>query len=219
MELAAAATAFIAGLLSFLSPCVLAAFPAYSAFLTTGRRPGTAVRALAWRNVLLFISGFMLVFIAVGAGAVSLGQALTEHHHLLHKTGAVFMLVTGLHFSGLITLSRFRQDCRPQLSGCAAPWSSFLLGILSTLVWTPCNLPLLIPVLFYAGSSPSLSSGVALLLIYALGFSIPFAALTLLLQSCLNKLRGIQPYLQLLPRLAGMVLVIAGLAILLGHFE
>lgn len=214
---AALFTAFAAGLLSFLSPCVLAALPAYAAFLTTSRE--TVSKMLAWRNTLVFASGFIFVFIAVGAGAAFLGQALASHHHILHKAGGVFMLLMGLHFSGLLALRRPGQHSRLLLSGRPGPWGIFLLGVLSTLAWTPCNAPLLTPVLLYAASSAALPPSILLFFTYSLGFCIPFAVLTLLLRHWLHKPHRFQPYLRFIPRLAGIFLMLAGAGILLGLFE
>lgn len=207
-------TAFTAGVISFLSPCVLAALPTYTAFLamsgTSSAVSYPGIRRL-WLNTCIFLSGFVIVFLVVGAGASFLGQILHDYQHLIRKTGAVFMIVMGI--SALLPLIRLRHGYWPRFPTGTGPIGIFLLGIASTAAWSPCNGPLLAPVLVYASTSSSLLKGIAIFFIYALGFCIPFALLSVTLQRYLLRIRPLSSRLRILPRIAGIILALTGLLI------
>lgn len=176
-------TAFTAGVISFLSPCVLVILPTCTAFLgSTGSAVSCPHIRQLWVNISIFLSGFIVVFLVIGASAAYLGQALHSYQHVISKTGAVF-------------------------------WKIFLLGVASTAAWTPCNGPLLAPVLAYTSSSPSLLKGVALFFVYALGFCLPFALLAVTLERYLNRIRLFSRQLHMVQRIAGILLAISGVLI------
>lgn len=204
-------TAFIAGVMSFLSPCVLAVLPACTAFLgSTGRAVGCPRLRQLWVNIGIFLSGFIVVFLVIGAGAAYLGQALHSYQHVISKIGAAFMTVMGLQLSGLISFSMTSRKYHLRFPASAGPWGIFLLGVASTAAWTPCNGPLLAPVLVYASTSPSLLQGVALFFVYALGFCLPFALLAVTLERYLNRLRLFSRRMNMVQRVAGILLAISG---------
>lgn len=207
-------TAFTAGVISFLSPCVLAVLPTCTAFLgSTGSTVSCPRIQQLCVNIGIFLSGFIVVFLVIGAGAAYLGQALHSYQHVVSKMGAVFMTIMGLQLSGLISFSMTSHKYHLRFPASAGPWGIFLLGVASTAAWTPCNGPLLAPVLVYASTSPSLLKGVALFFVYALGFCLPFALLAVTLERYLNKIRLFSRRMNMIQRIAGILLAISGLLI------
>ncbi len=213
MELGYAAlfTAFTAGFFSFLSPCVLAVLPACTAFLgNTGKAEQIPQRWQLWMNMSIFLSGFIAVFLAIGAGAAYLGYALHNYQHIIGKIGAAFMVIMGLQLSGFISFSFTSHKYHLRFPANANPCGIFLLGVASTVAWTPCNGPLLAPVLLYASTSPSLLKGVAFFLVCSLGFCLPFALLAVTLERYISKIRLFSGRLHVIQRTAGILLAIGG---------
>jgi len=207
-------TAFTAGVISFLSPCVLAVLPTCTAFLGSAGPTVSCPRIRQlWVNIGIFLSGFIVVFLVIGAGAAYLGQALHSYQHIISKIGAVFMTAMGLQLSGLISFSMTSRKYQLRFPTSAGSWGIFLLGVASTAAWTPCNSPLLAPVLVYASTSPSLLKGVALFFVYALGFCLPFALLAVTLERYLNKIRLFSRRMNMIQGIAGILLAISGLLI------
>lgn len=208
---AALLTAFTAGVISFLSPCVLAVLPACTAFLGGAGRAVHCPRVWQlWINIGIFLSGFIVVFLVVGASAAYLGQALHSYQYVISKIGAVFMIVMGLQLSGLISFSITSRKFHLRFPASAGPWGIFLLGVASTAAWTPCNGPLLAPVFVYASASPSLLQGITLFFVYALGFCLPFALLAVTFERYLNRLRLFSRRMKMVQRMAGILLAISG---------
>lgn len=207
-------TAFTAGVISFLSPCVLAVMPTCTAFFggadSTVRR--LRVRQF-WINMSIFLSGFIVVFLVIGASAAYLGQALHNYQHVISKIGAAFMIMMGLQLSGLISFSLTSRKFHLRFPASTKPWSIFLLGVASTAAWTPCNGPLLAPVLVYASTSPSLLKGASLFFVYALGFCLPFALLAVTIDRYLSRVRQFSRRLHIVQRTAGIILTLSGLLI------
>lgn len=209
-------TALIAGVISFLSPCVLAALPTYTAFLGTGHN-GLVFRysptAHLVINTGIFLSAFIAVFLMVGTSTAYVGQALQTYHHTIQKFGAILMVLMGLHLSNLLTIPIKTTHSRSYSPASTRPLSVFLLGLASTAAWTPCNLPLLAPILAYASASPSSFNGIALFLIYALGFCVPYALLSVLFQKYLAKIRLLSSKLHIVTRMAGIIVAILGVLV------
>ena len=208
---AALLTAFTAGVFSFLSPCVLAVLPTCTAFLgSAGRTVRFPHRWQLWINMGIFLSGFIAVFLVIGAGAAFLGQALHSYQHIISKIGATFMTIMGLQLSGFISFSMIGGKYHLRFPANAGPCGIFLLGVASTAAWTPCNSPLLAPVLVYASASPSLLKGVALFFVYGMGFCLPFILLTVTLERYISRLRLVSHRLNAVQRIAGILLTISG---------
>jgi len=208
-------TAFTAGVISFLSPCVLAVLPTCTAFLGgTATTAGCSPRQRRlWVNIGIFLSGFIVVFLVIGAGAAYLGQALHGYQHVISKLGSAFMVLMGIHLSGLLPLSLLNRKYHLRFPASAGPWGIFLLGVVSTAAWTPCNGPLLAPVFVYASTSPSLLQGIALFFVYSLGFCLPFALLAVTLERYLSRIRLFSRQLHMVQHIAGILLAISGLFI------
>lgn len=211
-------TVFGAGVVSFLSPCVLPMLPTYTALLAgTGRQNIKAGRWGFMMNALSFLSGFTLFFVAMGATASYVGELFINYQDIIRKVGALFMVVMGLQILGLLKIPGLEREYRPFLNGTfAGPIGSFLLGLACTAGWTPCTGPILATVLIYAGTTSTVGQGAFLLFIYAMGFCLPFLLLAMLLNSYMNKIKGIYKWLPIVQKAAGIILIVAGIVI---YFE
>lgn len=208
--------AFLAGVLSFLSPCVLPLVPSYLAFVGGS---ADAKRVVLVRNSLFFILGFSLVFIALGASASALGAALRSNLTLLTTFGGILVIAMGLVMLGVLRLPWVYRDTRPQYRGeSRTPWGAMLLGMAFAAGWTPCIGPILGAILTLAGAGGTLAHGVGLLAVYALGLGVPFLLAALLLEPFMRFSQRFRRFLPLVERGAGVLLVIAGLLMLTGTF-
>ena len=208
--------AFTAGILSFLSPCVLPLVPSYLAYVGGSAQ---ARRAVVVRNALLFVAGFSLVFIALGASASVLGSLLRANERLLTVAGGILIGLFGLIMLGVIRLPWLYRDTRPQVRAEAGkPWGAVLLGMAFAAGWTPCIGPVLGGILTLAGASGTLSQGVLLLGTYALGLALPFLLAALALEPFLRLSKRIRRFTPWLERGAGAILVVAGLLMVTGTY-
>lgn len=210
--------AFVAGVLSFLSPCVLPLVPTYLAYVGGS---GAARRALLLRNALLFVLGFSLVFIAMGASASALGSLLREHRSWLMVAGGVLVIAFGLVMLGVIRVPVLYRDTRRPVGADAdpqTPWGALALGSAFAFAWTPCIGPVLGGILTIAGASGTLGTGVGLLAVYSLGLAVPFMLAALALDPFLRVSRGLRRYLPWVERAAGVLLVVVGIMMITGTF-
>lgn len=208
--------AFTAGLLSFLSPCVLPLVPSYLAYVGGS---GATKRALLIRNALLFVLGFSLIFIALGASASALGSLLRANRQVLTIGGGVLVILFGLVLLGLIRLPVLMRDTRVQAKHDAStPIGAVLLGMAFAAGWTPCIGPVLGGILTLAGASGTLLEGVTLLAVYSLGLAVPFLLAALALDPFLRVSRRMRRWLPWVERAAGGLLVIAGVLMVTGTY-
>lgn len=206
-------TALAAGVLSFLSPCVLPVVPTFSAVLA-GTQTNTANGDRFWLNASLFLGGFSLVFVVMGATASMFGQLLLEYQQLIRKIGAVFMVLMGCQLSGMFSLGLLKREYRPLLQHAFnGPLGAFLLGAAFSIGWTPCTGPILATILMYAGTAATMAQGALLLLVYSLGFCLPFICLAALFRKYVVSLTAVYNWLPLIQRLAGVILIGAGICI------
>jgi cytochrome c-type biogenesis protein len=219
--------AFSAGLLSFISPCVLPLIPAYISFttglslaeLTEGDKKGTLRKATIF-NSLFFILGFSIVFVALGVSATLLGQFLLEYQSILTKVGGVLIILFGLFIAGLFRLDFLYREKRIHLKSKPAGYlGSLLVGATFALGWTPCVGPILSAILLYASASKSLGCGIALLGIYSLGLGIPFFLSSLALNSFLIYVDRARKYIRAISVVSGVFLIIIGILILTDYFR
>lgn len=218
MEALSFGAAFLAGLLSLFSPCVLPMLPTFLLlFAGSSDRDGKGNGAPLTRNLLAFLAGFAAVFLLVGATATTLGQLALRHWGMLEKAGGALLVVLGIFLSGLWTPAQLLRERRPLLQrrGEGAV-GSFLLGAAFTIGWTPCTGPILTAILVYAGSRETVSEGVLLLLAYVLGFALPFLILMLLWQRIGGGVRRLYPYLPYIQKFAGVFLILFGVLMCLG---
>lgn len=208
-------TVFGAGVVSFLSPCVLPMLPTYVALLAGAGAQHPAKNG--WRflgNAISFLSGFTLIFVAMGATASYIGELFLAYQAIIRKVGAVFMIVMGLQVLGILKIPVLEREYRPFLhSTFAGPTGAFLLGLAFTAGWTPCIGPILATVLMYAGAAATVSQGAFLLFIYAMGFCLPFIVLALLINRYMSNFQGIYKWLPVIQQVAGIIIIIAGLLI------
>lgn len=208
--------AFTAGLLSFLSPCVLPLVPSYLAYVGGS---GAEKRALLIRNALLFVAGFSLIFIALGASASALGSLLRANRQVLTIGGGVLVILFGLVLLGVIRLPVLMRDTRVQAKHDAStPIGAVLLGMAFAAGWTPCIGPVLGGILTLAGASGTLLEGVLMLAVYSAGLAVPFLLAALALDPFLRVSRRMRRWLPWVERAAGGLLVIAGVLMVTGTY-
>lgn len=208
--------AFVAGVLSFLSPCVLPLVPSYLAYVGGSSQ---ARRRVLVSNSLLFIVGFALVFVALGASASLLGSLLRGNKDILTMVGGVIVIFFGLVMLGVIRLPWLYRDSRPQYRGdTQTPWGALLLGMAFAAGWTPCIGPILGGILGLAGASGTLAQGVGLLAVYSIGLGVPFLLAAFLFEPFLRFSGRFRRYLPWVERGAGVLLLIAGVLMLTGTY-
>jgi len=226
------AAAFGAGMLSVLSPCVLPLLPTYAAYITgvsvdemmtqrgeaQRRRRGTTLR-----NGLLFVLGFSLVFIVLGASASMFGAWLYDWRGWLARIGGVILLVMGLHMLGLVRLPWLDRTARPLLdriapSGAARPVGSVVVGMAFGAGWTPCIGPVLASILALAAATASMPQGVALLAVYSLGLAVPFLLGTVLLDRYMQTRPAFGRWLPRIERISAVLVIAIGILMLTGVF-
>lgn len=211
MELTLLGGAFLAGFLSFISPCVLPLLPTFSLILAkNSQQDGGEARRL-YANTTAFLAGFTLVFVLLGATASLIGAWLFSYQDILRQGAAVLIIVMGLFMTGWIEIPLLLREYRPfQRRGFGGIGGAFLLGCGFTLGWTPCTGPMLATILLYAGDTATVGAGALLLLVYSLGFAVPFFLLAVIWRRHIMKLRAFYQYLPIIQRAAGIVLVLLG---------
>lgn len=218
-------SAFVAGLLMFLAPCTLPLLPAYLGFISgiTHKELANGVSRRARRQVLLnalmFVLGFTAVFMALGLLAGVAGTLLAPVRQWLAIIGGVLIIVFGLFMLGVLKFSFFARERRPRLPPAltlGTPASSLLLGAAFAFGWTPCIGPILGTVLFFAGSTETIMTGAFLLMVFSLGFAVPFLLLALLMSQATRLVGKVVPYLRAMSMVGGAVLVIIGVSLVFG---
>ena len=215
--------ALIAGLLSFLSPCVLPLVPPYLCFLggtTFDQLAGedetpSHVYTTVVMSSIAFVLGFTTVFVTLGATASFAGQLIAENLPLLSKIAGVVIIIAGLHFLGLIHIpilhreARYHADARP-----AGLVGAYVIGLAFAFGWTPCIGPVLAAILAMAAGQDSVSQGVSLLLVYSLGLGIPFIAAAVAIRPFLKLLQRYRKHLATMEKVLGAFLVLTGILFL-----
>ncbi len=220
------ATALAAGTVSFLSPCVLPLVPGYVSYVagqTLPRshheeRPGQRLSALALS--LCFVLGFSTVFIILGASATVLGQLLLRYQYETNMAGGIIVMVFGLFMTGIIKLPWLERDMRfhGTIRG-SRPLAAYLVGLAFGFGWTPCIGPVLGAILTVSAASATVSSGIALLSAYSLGLGIPFLATAVFTSAFLKRLKAMRRIGRPLQVVAGVIMIIMGLAMVTGQLS
>jgi cytochrome c-type biogenesis protein len=212
--------AFAAGLLSFLSPCVLPLVPSYIGFLTGMSLPEMAVRRrVALVHALLFVFGFSLVFMLLGASATALGRALNYYQHWLQRVGGVLIILFGLVCMGVIKAGFLNQEHRLQVEQKPVGYlGSALVGMAFGAGWTPCIGPVLGAILGLAATSQDLSRGLLLLGVYSAGLAVPFLIAAAALDAFLDWFQRFRRYLPWVMRVSGALLIFVGILMATGEF-
>ena len=218
-------TAFLAGVISFLSPCVLPLVPGYVSYVTgqsvdVMRSESEArVRAAALALSVVFVLGFSTVFIALGASASAIGQLLLRYRYETNILGGIIVTVFGLFMMDLLRLRWLLRDVRfhRRVPGGARPVAAYVLGLSFAFGWTPCIGPVLGAILAVSATSLSVGEGVALLSIYSLGLGVPFLAAALFAGSFVKRLKTMGKTGARLQFIAGLLLVVMGVAMMTGQ--
>ncbi|GBD31261.1 Thiol:disulfide interchange protein DsbD [bacterium HR33] len=215
------AVAFVAGTLSFLSPCVLPLIPSYISFITglsldeLGER-----RWLAFTHALLFISGFTLIFVALGATATGIGRLLNYNQVWLERIGGLLIIFFGLYLLGVFRWGFLARERRIQIQDKPLGYlGSVLVGLAFGAGWTPCIGPILGSILLYTSTTADLGQGIVLLLAYSLGLAIPFLLAALAVERFIQWFRRFRRFIPLTEKVAGAVLVGVGLLLVTGYFS
>jgi cytochrome c-type biogenesis protein len=212
--------AFAAGVLSFLSPCVLPLVPSYVGFLTgMTLDETTARRRLALTHALLFVGGFSLVFILLGASATALGGALKHYQVWLQRAGGVLIILFGLVCLGVFRFSWMEQERRLHLQNKPVGFlGSALVGMAFAFGWTPCIGPVLGAILGLAATSTEVSRGMLLLGVYSAGLAVPFLLAAYALEAFLEWFQRFRRYLPWVMRASGVLLILVGVLLVSGEF-
>jgi cytochrome c-type biogenesis protein len=212
--------AFTAGLLSFLSPCVLPLIPSYVTFIT-GMSLDEMQRARRTTLVhsLLFIAGFTLVFLALGATATVLGRVLLAYRDWISRVGGALIIVFGLYLLGVFNIRAFATERRVHVADKPLGYlGTLLVGMAFAAGWTPCIGPILGSILIYTSSEADLARGLALLLAYSLGLAIPFLLSSLLIERFFAAFQRFRPYLVWVSRAGGVLLILIGVLLVSDYF-
>ena len=212
--------AFAAGLLSFLSPCVLPLIPSYVGFLTgmsveeAERHRGTALLHGIW-----FVAGFSLVFVLLGAAASAVGSLLRDYQVWLGRIGGVLLILFGIYLLGILRPMVLMREWRIQLARKPLGYfGSGVVGFTFGAAWTPCIGPILGGILTLAATQAGLGRGVLLLAVYALGLAIPFLVTAIALDRFLGWFQRFRPYIVWVDRVAGVMLIVLGILLVTDSF-
>lgn len=215
--------AFVAGLVSFLSPCVLPLLPAYLSFmtgLTTAELSGgDRSTAQVMVPALLFVLGFSAVFVGLGASASVLGTLLSQYRDVLEKLAGIAVVAFGVLMLGVVKIPWLYGEARVDLAKTRSfgRGAAFVMGVAFAAGWTPCVGPILGSILALAGSTGSAARGALLLLAYSAGLAVPFLLVALLFERVRPLLAWLNRHSLVVNRVAGAILVVVGVLIFFGR--
>jgi cytochrome c-type biogenesis protein len=225
MESVSLVAAFTAGLVSFLSPCVLPLVPGYISLIS-----GASMDQLKSSNneemlrrvlghSLLFILGFSVVFISLGASATWLGQALLSRMTILYKIAGIVIIIFGLHLTGILKIGLLYRDARFHSAGKpATATGAFLIGLAFAFGWTPCIGPILAVILGLAASQQTVWQGVFLLALYSAGLAVPFLLTSLGVNRFMGFYQRFRTHLHQVEVFSGIILIVLGAMIFSNQF-
>ena len=211
-----------AGLLSFLSPCVLPLVPPYLTYIA-----GTTIEDLAdggarraRRDTLLaavlFVAGFTTVFVALGASASVVGQVVRANLNILSTVAGLAIIAMGLHFLGVFRLAFLYREKRLEVEKPVGLWGAYLMGLAFAFGWTPCIGPILAAILAIAGSEGTVAKGAGLLAVYSLGLGVTFLLAALAMEPFIGFMKRFRAHFGTVERVVGVLLVLTGFAFLFG---
>jgi cytochrome c-type biogenesis protein len=218
--------ALIAGLVSFLSPCVLPLVPPYLVYMA-----GTSLERLADAEAeprvkratvlaaLLFVLGFSTVFVALGASASVIGSLIRIYSGPLATVAGVVIIIMGLHFLGLTPIAFLMREKRVAVTKPVGLWGAYVIGLAFAFGWTPCIGPILAAILAVAASEQTVTKGAGLLAVYSLGLGIPFIVAAFAIEPFAAFLARFKHYLHRVEQAMGALLVLTGIAFLTGSIN
>jgi len=219
------AVAFSAGLFSFLSPCVLPLFPSYLSFITgmsvadLSAELSPAVRRRVLVHAIVFVLGFSLVFVGLGASFSAVGQFLLDYRDWIRRVGGVLIVIFGLYIAGIFRLGLFGRTAQWQIREKPAGYLGTLaVGVTFAIGWTPCVGPILGAILSLAGTAETVTTGVGLLVAYSLGLGVPFLLSAIALGSFLKFFKRYRPFIPTVERAAGVLLVVVGVLVYTNYY-
>ena len=215
--------ALVAGMLSFLSPCVLPLVPPYLVYLTGASLERFAdaeseprVRRETLAAAVLFVLGFTTVFVALGAGASAIGAALRAYSSELAVVAGLGIVAMGLHFLGVTPIAWLMREKRLAVAKPVGLWGAYFMGLAFAFGWTPCIGPILAAVLALAAAEATVLKGVGLLAVYSLGLGIPFVVAALAAEPFAAFLARFRAHLGFVEKVMGGLLILTGIAFLTG---
>ena len=224
MGIPSVGAAFIAGLVSFLSPCVLPLVPGYVSLIS-----GVGVEQLEEQesslflkimlNSVAFIIGFSIVFVTLGALSTEVGQLASRYKATLAQIAGVLIIVFGLHLTGIMRINALYADKRLHgVKGGSTAWGAFVIGFAFAFGWTPCVGPILSAILYLASAQNSVAKGILLLTIYSLGLAVPFLLTSLGIGRFLKFYGRFRRHMHALEVASGGLLIVLGLLLVFGKF-
>src|SRR3984893_13774433 len=217
--------AALAGLLSFLSPCVLPLVPPYLTFIagTTIEEVAVHREVRARRAILLaavlFVFGFSTVFVGLGATASSFGQLLHQYSSRLSLLAGVAIILMGVHFLGVFRFAVFYREARVEVQRPRGVWGSYVMGLAFGFGWTPCIGPILAAILAVAASQNTVGKGILLLTFYSAGLGMPFLLAALAFEPFVRVIKRFRPYYRAIEQVIGVLLVATGIGFLTGSVQ
>jgi len=215
--------ALIAGLVSFLSPCVLPLVPPYLVFLAgtslerfADKEPEPQVRRDTVAAAALFVLGFSTVFVALGASASVVGSLVRAYSGPLATIAGIVIIVMGLHFLGITPIALLHRQKRLEVSKPVGLWGAYVIGLAFAFGWTPCIGPILAVILAIAASEQTVTTGASLLAVYSLGLGIPFIVAAFAIEPFAAFLARFKKHLARVEHVMGALLVLTGVAFLTG---
>lgn len=216
--------AFVAGLISFLSPCVLPLVPGYVSLISgAGIEELKSSDSHLLRKVMLnsaaFILGFSIVFITLGAISTEVGQILAQYKSLLARIAGAVIILFGVHLTGIFQIKALLADTRLHtLKGGSSPWGSFVIGFAFAFGWTPCVGPILAVVLGFAAAQDTVFKGIFLLAIYSAGLAVPFLITSFGIQRFLKFYNRFKFHMHAVEVASGVLLIFLGILLVMGRF-
>ena len=209
-----------AGLISFLSPCVLPLIPGYIAYIS-----GSTLNELLEKKkinltpIILFTFGFSIIFIFFGAAATFVGQLLLQNSYELRILSGVLIIIFALHIMGVVNLKFLNYEKRFQTNKKQGIFAPILIGMAFAFGWTPCIGPILGSILILASTTESISKGILLLILYSLGLAIPFILSGYLIQKFMLISKNLKQKMNLINKLGGVLLLMTGILILTNQLQ
>jgi cytochrome c-type biogenesis protein len=216
--------AFLAGLVSFLSPCVLPLVPGYVSLISgAGVEQLKTQESQLLRKVMLnsvaFILGFSVVFVTLGAVATEVSQMLSRYRSTLAQIAGVVIILFGLHLTGVFKIKALYTDARlHSVKGGSTAWGAFVIGFAFAFGWTPCVGPVLTVILTFAAAQDSITKGVMLLAVYSMGLAVPFLLTALGVERFLKFYSRFRVHMHAIEVASGALLVVLGVLLVLGRF-